>query len=161
MTGASLTRAHRHPRAGAEPSQRQLRVGEEIRHALAALFAEGHLRDPALEGAQITVTEVKVSPDLKNVTAFVLPFGGGDAQALAAALNRAAPYLRGEIGRAVRLRFAPQIRFAADSSFDRAQRLERLFKTPEVARDLEPSKRADEEAPSPRDSEEGDRSEGQ
>ena len=76
-----MTKAHRKTRAGAEPSQRQLRVGEEIRHALAELFRQGRLRDPALAEVDITVTEVKVSPDLKNAIAFVLPFGGGDAEA--------------------------------------------------------------------------------
>ena len=132
-------KAHRKSRAGSAPSQRQLRVGEEIRHLLAELFAEGRLHDPALAEARITVTEVKISPDLKNATAFVLPFGGGDAQALAEALNHAAPFLRGEIAHALKLRFAPQIRFTADTSFDRAQRLDELFREPEVARDLGPA----------------------
>lgn len=106
---------------------------------LAELFAEGRLHDPALAQARITVTEVKVSPDLKNATAFVLPFGGGDPGALAQALNHAAPFLRGEIAHALKLRFAPQIRFTADTSFDRAQRLDELFREPEVARDLGPA----------------------
>jgi len=129
-------KARRKSRAGSAPSQRQLRVGEEIRHVLAELFVEGRLHDPALADLRITVTEVKVSPDLKNATAFVLPFGGGDPEALAAALNHAAPFLRGEIAHALKLRFAPQIRFAADDSFDRAQRLDELFHEPDVARDL-------------------------
>lgn len=103
---------------------------------LAELFVEGRLHDPALADLRITVTEVKVSPDLKNATAFVLPFGGGDPEGLAVALNHAAPFLRGEIAHALKLRFAPQIRFAADDSFDRAQRLDELFHEPDVARDL-------------------------
>jgi ribosome-binding factor A len=131
-----LVKAHRKSRAGSGPSQRQLRVGEEIRHVLAELFAEGRLHDPALAEARITVTEVKVSPDLKNATAFVLPFGGGDAATLVQALNHAAPYLRGEIARELKLRFATPIRFLPDNSFDRAQRLEALFREPDVARDL-------------------------
>jgi ribosome-binding factor A len=138
-------KAHRKSRAGSAPSQRQLRVGEEIRHLLAELFAEGRLHDPALTEARITVTEVKVSPDLKNATAFVLPFGGGDAQALAQALNHAAPFLRGEIAHALKLRFAPQIRFAADTSFDRAQRLDEIFREPEVARDLGPAGKGEDD----------------
>jgi ribosome-binding factor A len=129
-------KARRKSRAGSAPSQRQLRVGEEIRHVLAELFVEGRLHDPALADLRITVTEVKVSPDLKNATAFVLPFGGGDPEGLAVALNHAAPFLRGEIAHALKLRFAPQIRFAADDSFDRAQRLDELFHEPDVARDL-------------------------
>jgi ribosome-binding factor A len=113
-----------------------LRVGEEIRHVLAELFVEGRLHDPELADLRITVTEVKVSPDLKNASAFVVPFGGGDPEALAQSLNHAAPFLRGEIAHALKLRFAPQIRFHPDKSFDRAQRLDQLFHSPEIARDL-------------------------
>jgi len=133
-------KARRKSRAGSGPSQRQLRVGEEIRHVLAELFVEGRLHDPELADLRITVTEVKVSPDLKNATAFVVPFGGGDPEALADALTRAAPFLRGEIAHALKLRFAPQIRFTADKSFDRAQRLDELFREPEIARDLDSTK---------------------
>ena len=103
---------------------------------LAELFVEGRLHDPELADLRITVTEVKVSPDLKNASAFVVPFGGGDPEALADALNRAAPFLRGQIAHALKLRFAPQIRFHPDMSFDRAQRLDQLFHSPEIARDL-------------------------
>ncbi|WP_263641904.1 30S ribosome-binding factor RbfA [Hypericibacter terrae] len=113
-----------------------MRVGEEIRHVLAELFVEGRLHDPELADLRITVTEVKVSPDLKNASAFVVPFGGGDPEALAQSLNHAAPFLRGEIAHALKLRFAPQIRFHPDKSFDRAQRLDQLFHSPEIARDL-------------------------
>ena len=123
-------KARRKSRAGSGPSQRQLRVGEEIRHVLAELFVEGRLHDPELGELRITVTEVKVSPDLQNATAFVVPLGGGDPEALADALNRAAPFLRGELAHALKLRFAPQIRFRADKSFDRAHRLDQLFASP-------------------------------
>jgi len=119
------------------PSQRQLRVGEELRHALARILARGELRDPALVGAQVTVTEVRVGPDLRNATAYVTPLGGGDAGRLVAALRHAAPYLRGRIAEEVRLRLAPTIQFEADRSFDRADRIERLLHEPAVARDLE------------------------
>src|SRR5215468_9557470 len=97
------------------PSQRQLRVGEALRHALAEILARGELRDPALAGAQVTVTEVRISPDLRAATAFVLPFGAGsDAEALARALNHAASYFRRALADAVELRVAPTIRFEAD-----------------------------------------------
>jgi ribosome-binding factor A len=148
-------KAGRKSRAGSAPSQRQLRVGEEIRHLLAELFVGGRLHDPELADLQITVTEVKVSPDLKNATAFVVPFGGGDPEALADALNRAAPFLRGEIARALKLRFAPQIRFNADRSFDQAQRLDELFRDPEVARDLDPAKTGEDDDDDEQDEDDG------
>jgi ribosome-binding factor A len=118
------------------PSQRQLRVGEELRHALAAIIGRGGLRDPALDGVQVTVTEVRISPDLKNAIAYVVPFAKGDPVALAKALGHAAPYLRRQIAEAVRLRLVPQLRFEPDRSFDRAAEIERLLRDPEVARDL-------------------------
>jgi ribosome-binding factor A len=118
------------------PSQRQLRVGEELRHALVAIVAEGHLRDPDLSEAQLTVTEVRTSPDLKNATAFVTRFGGGDSERLLKALKRASPYLRGELAKRVRLKFAPALRFELDRRFEEASRIESLLKSPTVARDL-------------------------
>ena len=124
--------------AASAPSQRQLRVGEEIRHALIRIFAEAHWRDPDLVGVNITLTEVRIGPDLRNATGFVLPFGGGDAAALAAALNRAVPFLRRELGRAVRLRLLPELRFEADTSFDEAARIRDRLGDPTVRRDLEP-----------------------
>jgi ribosome-binding factor A len=122
--------------AGA-PSQRQLRVGEELRHALVQVVAEGHLRDPALADAAITVTEVRVSPDLKNATGFVTPLGGGDGAALLKALNRASAFLRGEVARRVRLKFAPSLRFELDRRFEEARRIDDLLRSPTVARDLD------------------------
>ena len=118
------------------PSQRQLRVGEALRHALAGILARGDLHDPALAHARVTVTEVRVSPDLRAATAFVVPFGGGDAEALARALNHAGGYFRTQLAGAVELRVAPTIRFEADRSFDRSQRIEALLRSPAVARDL-------------------------
>ncbi len=120
------------------PSQRQLRVGEELRHALARLLERAPLRDPDLLGVVITVTEVRVSPDLRHALCFVLPFGGGDAAKLATALGRAAPYLRGLLARELRLRYMPTLVFEADASFDRAAALDRLLHRPDVARDLGP-----------------------
>jgi len=118
------------------PSQRQLRVGEALRHALVEVLARGELRDPALAGVQVTVTEVRVSPDLRAATAFVLPFGGGDAQALARGLNHAAGYFRKALADAVDLRVAPTIRFEPDRAFGEADRVEMLLRSPGVVRDL-------------------------
>jgi ribosome-binding factor A len=118
------------------PSPRQLRVGEELRHALIEVLRRGGLRDPLLADADVTVSEVRMSPDLRAATAFVAPFGGGDAAALVAALNRAAPFLRGRIAQAVKLRLAPTLSFAPDRSFEAAGRIETLLHDPAVARDL-------------------------
>ena len=122
------------------PGQRQLRVGEALRHALADILARGELRDPELAGLQVTVTEVRVSPDLRAATAFVVPFGGGDATALAKALNRATGFFRMRLTDAVELRVAPTVHFAPDLSFDKADRIERLLHDPAVARDLKKDK---------------------
>jgi ribosome-binding factor A len=118
------------------PSPRQLRVGEELRHALIEVLRRGGLRDPLLADADVTVSEVRMSPDLRAATAFVVPFGGGDAAALVAALNHAAPFLRGRIAQAVKLRLAPTLSFAPDRSFEAAGRIEALLHDPAVARDL-------------------------
>jgi ribosome-binding factor A len=122
-------------RSGA-PSQRQLRVGEELRHALVRILARGDFRDPELAGAQVTVTRVDVSPDLRSATAYVTPFASGQADALAGALNRAAGYLRAQLAHEVRLRYSPGIHFEIDHSFDHASRIDRLLHDPRVRRDL-------------------------
>ena len=109
------------------PTQRQLRVGEALRHALAELLSRGDLRDPFLRAHSVTVTEVRVGPDLRNATVFVIPFGEGDMAELLAALRRARPYLRSELARRVPLRFTPDLSFEADSRFDRAARIEALL----------------------------------
>src|SRR4051794_40546353 len=133
-------------RAGPRPpSQRQLRVGEELRHALAQLLGPGELRDPALRDANITVTEVRVSPDLRNATAYVMPLAGTNADEIMSGLKRSAPYLKTMIARTVELRQAPNIAFAYDTSFDSAARIAELLHTPEVERDLSPSSGDDEE----------------
>lgn len=123
--------------AGA-PSQRQLRAGELVRHALVEIFARGELRDPDLQGGSITLGEVRASPDLKHMTAFVAPLGSGDARLVAAALNRSAGFLRGRLGRAVDLRFTPELHFQPDLSYEEAQHIDDLLRSPEVARDLKP-----------------------
>ena len=122
--------------AGRLPTQRQLRVGEEIRHALVRLLAEESFRDPALQDVSITVSEVRPGRDLKSAKVFVYPLGGGSADEVAAALNRAAAYLRGRLGRIIRLKFTPQFVFHADRSYDRASAIETLLTDDRVARDL-------------------------
>jgi len=125
-------------RSGAKPpSQRQLRVGEELRHALARLLAQGGFRDPELNEANITVTEVQVSPDLRNATAFVTPLGGTALAETVTALNRAAGFVRSRLAAEVRLRYLPRLQFAADRSFDNAMRLQDVLSRPRVQRDLE------------------------
>ena len=122
------------------PSQRQLRVGEELRHALAGLLDRDEVHDPAVRGVSITITEVRASPDLKNATAYVMPLGG-DADEMArviTGLSRAAPYLRRRLAEKVRLRYSPNITFAPDTTFENAGRIDSLLRDPAVARDLRP-----------------------
>lgn len=121
--------ARRAGRAGAA-SQRQLRVGEALRHALAEELSRGELRDPALRGESITVSEVRVSPDLRQATAFVCRLGGGDMGPLLAGLERAAPHLNSRVAGALRLRRSPRLSFVADMSFDRAARVASLLSAP-------------------------------
>lgn len=120
-----------------QPSQRQLRVGEALRHALSGIFERSNLRDPALRNASITVTEVRASPDLKNATAFVMPLGGEAADDIVEALTRAAPFLRGQIAREVELRHVPRLQFELDRSFGQADHVDALLRRPQVARDLD------------------------
>jgi ribosome-binding factor A len=119
-------------------SQRQLRVGEELRHALARILRDGECRDPVLENASITVTEVRMSPDLRNATAFVMPLAGTNASEVVAGLERSAISLKGLVAREVQLRNTPNLVFVLDDSFDRADRISALLTRPEVARDLRP-----------------------
>ena len=119
-------------RDGRPPSQRQLRVGEEVRHALATILGRGELRDPALDGVPITVSEVRMSPDLRNATAFIMPLGGSeiggiDVEAVVAALMRAKSFLRRQVAGTVRLKYVPQLGFRADRSFDQAHLIATLL----------------------------------
>lgn len=127
---------------GAGPSQRQLRAAELVRHALVEILAREELRDPDLVGASITVGEVRASPDLKHMTAFVSALGGGDNAAIVRGLARSAGFLRSRLARAVDLRFTPELHFQADESYDEARHIDALLASPEVARDL---KHKDEE----------------
>lgn len=119
-------------------SQRQLRVGEAVRHAIADILAQGSAYDADLEGHIITVPEVRMSPDLKLATIYVMPLGGRDTGLVIAALERNKKFLRGELARRVNLKFAPDIRFRVDERFDEAERIEKLLRTPAVQRDLAP-----------------------
>ncbi|MGA7972328.1 MAG: 30S ribosome-binding factor RbfA [Pseudolabrys sp.] len=117
-------------------SQRQLRVGELVRHSLAEMLTRGDVHDPVLESHMITIPEVRMSPDLKLATVYVMPMGGRDAQAVIDAFERNKKFLRGEIAHRVNLKFAPDIRFRIDERFEEAERIEKLLHSPEVARDL-------------------------
>jgi ribosome-binding factor A len=121
-------------------SQRQLRVGELIRHELAGLLTRGEVHDPVIEGHMITVPEVRMTADLRLATIYVMPLGGRDAKEVVDALERNKRYVRGEIARRVNLKFAPEIRFRVDERFDEAERIEKLLRTPVVKRDLSSEK---------------------
>jgi ribosome-binding factor A len=121
-------------------SQRQLRVGELIRHELADMLTRGEIHDPVLEKHLITVPEVRMSPDLRLATIYVMPLGGRDGEEVLGAFDRNKRYVRGEIARRVNLRFAPEIRFRIDERFDEAERIEKLLRAPVVQRDLSDGK---------------------
>ena len=118
------------------PTQRQLRAGELMRHALVEILREQEVTDPALEGVSVTVTEVRMSPDLRHATIFVEPLGGGHASEVVDGLNRHAKFLRGRLGRTIDMKFTPALRFLHDESFNEAARMSRLFDDPKVQRDL-------------------------
>jgi ribosome-binding factor A len=117
-------------------SQRQLRVGELIRHEMAELLTRGDVHDPVIQAHLITVPEVRMGPDLRLATIYIMPLGGRDEQQVLDAFERNKRYVRGEIGRRVNLKFAPEIRFRIDERFDEAERIEKLLRTPAVQRDL-------------------------
>lgn len=142
-----MSRHRRHDRPQAGPSQRQLRAGELIRHALVEVLREEDVHDPALQGVSVTVTEVRMSPDLRHATCFVEPLGAGLEAGAAAgrvddilkALNANAKFLRGALGRHIDMKFTPDLRFRHDESFDSAGHMDRLFNDPRVRRDLDAS----------------------
>jgi ribosome-binding factor A len=127
----------KHDQESPGASQRQLRVGELIRHALAEMLARGEVHDPVIEAHMITIPEVRMTADLRLATIYVMPLGGKDVKAVIAALNANKRFLRGEIAHRVNLKFAPEIRFRADERFDEAERIEKLLRTPAVRRDIE------------------------
>jgi len=118
------------------PGQRQLRMGEEIRHALAHIFEREEFRDPALAGVKLTVTEVRPSPDFRHARVYIVPLGGGDMKPILAGLARVKSFLRRRIAEGTTSKFVPDLQFAADLSFDRAAHIAQLMHRPEVARDL-------------------------
>lgn len=128
--------SRRDARSSAGPSQRALRAGELVRHAVAEILARGDVHDPVIETHLITVPEVRMSPDLRLATVYVMPLGGQNETDVLAALDRNKRYLRGEIAHRVNLKFAPDIRFRIDERFDEAERIERLLRSPQVRRDL-------------------------
>jgi ribosome-binding factor A len=125
------------PASAKAPSQRQLRVGELVRHALSEILQRGEVHDPALEATVVTVPEVRMSPDLRLATAYVMPLGGKDTDAVLEALERNKKYLRGEVAHRLKnLRYAPDVRFRLDTSFAEGERVDALLRSPAVRRDV-------------------------
>src|SRR5207248_4943643 len=132
-----MPKHHQRDHASSGSSQRQSRVGELVRHALAEMLSRGDIHDPVIEGHMITIPEVAMTADLRLATIYVMPLGGRDAKPVLEALERNKKFLRGEIARRVNLKFAPDIRFRFDERFDEAERIEKILRTPEIRRDLE------------------------
>ena len=136
-------------RAKAGPSQRQLRVGELLRHALSDVLRRDDVRDPDLVGVSVTITQVIPSPDMRHATVFCEPLGGKNAGPVIKALNRHKGFLRGEMGRMIELKFTPELRFIEDVSFAEAERIETILKSPRVQKDIttpESDRKSDGEA---------------
>jgi ribosome-binding factor A len=133
---------HKTPGETKAPSQRMLRMAELVRHALAEIFSRGDVHDPVLETHFITIPEVSMTPDLRHATAYVMPLGGKDGREVIDALNRNKKYMRGVVAKKINAKFAPDLHFRIDERFDRAEKIDKLLRQPEVQRDL---KREDEE----------------
>ncbi|MDR3508891.1 MAG: 30S ribosome-binding factor RbfA [Caulobacteraceae bacterium] len=129
------------------PTQRQLRAGELVRHAMVEILREESLADPALAGVSVTLTEVRMSPDLRHALCFVEPLGGVHSDTVVAGLNRTAKFLRGRLGRLIDMKFTPDLKFVHDESFNEAARIDRLFDDPKVRQDLESDSESDDGAP--------------
>jgi ribosome-binding factor A len=136
-----MSRSHQ---KGGEPSQRMLRVAELIRHAVAGLLARGEINDPDLAGLVVTVPQVRMSPDLKLATVYVMPLGGKAQDVIVDILDRHKKFLRGEVATSINLKFAPEIRFKLDDSFANAAKIDALLQTAKVAQDLAPVDDEDE-----------------
>ena len=128
-------RTGRHDGPGG-PSQRQLRVGEALRHAIAEILRDNEIHDADLDGVSVTITQVKPSPDMRYATVYCEPLGGGNAATIIAALNRHKGFLRGEMGHKIAMKFTPELRFVEDESFAEAQKIETILKSDRVSRDL-------------------------
>jgi ribosome-binding factor A len=139
------THAKKKPARTSGPTQRQLRVAEEIRHVLAGIFTRREFRDPDLVDADITVSEVRLSPDLKHATAFISRLGRQDVEALLPVLRRVAPWLRSQVAHVLPLRYPPELSFQPDHALDYAMKINQLMQRPEVARDLAPEEKTDPE----------------
>jgi len=125
-------------------SQRQLRVGELVRHALADLLMRGEVHDPVIEGHLITIPEVRMTADLRLATVYVMPLAGRDTDDVIDAFERNKKFLRGEVAHQINLKFAPDLRFRVDDRFEEAARIDKLLRSPEVKRDLEKDESGDE-----------------
>ncbi len=119
------------------PSQRQLRAGELIRHALVDILREEDFADPALTGVSVTITQVKVSPDLKHAHAFIEPLGGAHAEEVTAGLNRASRFIRGRLGQIIETKYTPELKFLHDDTFEAVRHMDDLLSDPRVRRDVE------------------------
>ena len=137
---------HRNPVHEAGPSQRQLRVGEMLRHAVSEILTRGEVRDPELEGVSVTVTQAKPSPDMRHAVIYCEPLGGRNAERVIAALNRHRGFIRGLLGHMIRLKFTPDLRFVEDQSFAEAEKIETILKSARVRRDLGPEDDAEDGA---------------
>ena len=137
-----MSRRRKPNHAAHAPSQRQLRAGELIRHALVEVLAREEFRDPVLQSVAVTIGEVRASPDLRHANIFCSALGKSGAEemeAIASALNRAAAFLRGRLGREIEMKFTPQLHFIADLSYDEANEMNAVFRRADVARDLDPN----------------------
>jgi len=119
------------------PSQRQLRAGELLRHALADMLQKVEINDPELEGVVVTVSEVRATPDLKQATAYVTPLGGKEAEKIVTALNRHKKFVRGELGHMIEQKYTPEIKFEQDRTYDEYDHITQLLRSPRVAQDLD------------------------
>jgi ribosome-binding factor A len=133
--GGSRNSFH-HTRRDAGPTQRQLRVGEMLRHALSDILRRNEIRDPDLDGISVTITQVKPSPDMRYAAVYCAPLGGAGTDRIIAALNRHKGFLRGQMGHMITTKFTPDLRFLEDQSFAEAEKIENLLKSPQVQRDL-------------------------
>jgi ribosome-binding factor A len=143
--GKPFMSRHHQPAKHPGGSQRQLRVGELVRHAIAEVLTQGGVHDPVLASHVVTIPEVKMSPDLRIATVYVMPLGGRDTKSVIAALAANKTFLRAEVARRVSLKYAPDLRFLADNRFDEAARIDELLRTPAVQRDLKTETESDDE----------------
>ncbi len=136
IVNGSMSKRRQGQGKGSAPSQRQLRVGEMVRHTLAEMLIREEIHDDVLASHTVTIPEVRMSPDLRLATAYVMPLGGKDVDAVLAAFERSRKFIRSRIAQAVNLKFAPDIRFLADETFDEARRIDEVLRSPRVVQDV-------------------------